>query len=248
MHALDTLEFGAVRSMLAGHCDTPLGESLRVMRVAKSALKQRKSESEKLWLLGERLADAGGIEKKILDSLDGDGSVRDEASADLKAARKKIGATAKRITDKIQSYVSGRSRDLLSDAVFTKRGGRYVVPLKAENRGKIKGIVHDTSSSGQTLFIEPEDVVQLGNLLREAEAAEKAEEERVLRQLSEQVGEVAEEILDGLDAAGELDLVLAKARFGHAAGGCVPTKAGSAEIRLRGARHDQKYAGEHKAC
>ena len=214
-----------------------IGESLRVMRGSRSQLEPQRAELRTLWLLGQRLANIEWLENKLLTSLDGDGSVHDDASPELKAARQMIATTAKRITAKIQSYVSGKSRELLSDAVFTQRGGRYVVPLKAENRGKIKGIVHDTSASGQTVYIEPEDVVQLGNKLREAEALEKSEVQRVLRDLSEAVGDVGDEILDGLEAAAELDLVLAKARYGHQEGGCVPTRSGEASVRLIGARH-----------
>lgn len=302
MHALETLEFDAVLTLLAAHCDTPggealalaleprfddagvwfeiertseacslldkspitlagvkqledaikraakkgtvdgaslwqVGESLRVMRAARTVLQRHSSDLEKLWLLGQRLADVAKLENRLLTSLDGDGTVRDEASTELKAARQKKATTEKRITEKINSYVSGKSRDLLSDAVVTQRSGRYVIPLKAENKGKIKGIVHDTSASGQTVFVEPEDVVALGNELREAEAKERAEEQRVLTELSEEVGERSEEILDGLDAVTELDLVLAKARFGQQNHACLPTKDAAATLNIKRAWH-----------
>ena len=214
-----------------------VGESLRVMRAARSVLHRHSSDCPSLWLLGQRLPDVAKLESRILSSLDGDGTVRDEASADLKTARQKKNATAKKITDKIQSYVTGKSRDLLSDTVVTQRSGRFVVPLKAENKGKIKGIVHDTSASGQTVYIEPEEVVALGNELREAEAREKAEEQRVLQELSIAVGAVAEEVMDGLEAVAELDLVQAKARLGQQNGCCIPTKAGTAFVWLKAARH-----------
>ena len=214
-----------------------VGESLRVMRAARTVLERRKTESPLMWRLGQRLPEVAKLEQRILASLDGDGSVRDEASPELRAARQKKTATERRITDKIQSYVTGKSRDLLSDAVVTQRGGRYVVPLKAENKGKIKGIVHDTSASGQTVYIEPEEVVALGNELREAEAKERAEEQRVLEELSSEVGAVADEVLDGLEAVTELDLVVAKARLGQQNGCCVPTKQGTAFVSLKQARH-----------
>jgi DNA mismatch repair protein MutS2 len=302
MHALETIEFDAVLTLLAGHCDTPggealalalsprfddtgvwfeiertaeacalldkspvslagvkqledaikraakkgtidgaslwqVGESLRVMRSARTILQRQSTELPKLWLLGQRLADVAKLEHRLLNSLDGDGTVRDEASPELKAARQKKLATERRITERINSYVSGKSRDLLSDAVVTQRSGRYVIPLKAENKGKIKGIVHDTSASGQTVFVEPEDVVALGNELREAEAKERTEEQRVLTELSEEVGAVAEEVLDGLDAVTELDLVLAKARFGQQNHACIPTKEATAYLNLKRAWH-----------
>lgn len=212
-----------------------VGSSMRVMRKARKVLDQKRSACPLLWSLGERLPELDRLEDRILTSLDGDGTVRDEASAELKSSRQRALSLAQRATEKVQSYASGRWREYLSDGIVTQRGGRYVVPLKAEHRGKIKGIVHDTSASGQTLFVEPEDVVQIGNDLREAEAKVRAEEERVLRELSEEVGEVAEDVLDGLDAAGELDLVLAKARLS----GCLPTKKGVAFLRMKTARHPQ---------
>ncbi|HXH60401.1 MAG TPA: hypothetical protein VNI20_03495, partial [Fimbriimonadaceae bacterium] len=178
-----------------------VGDSMRVMRAARKVLEARRSACPTLWLLGQRLPELEKIESRILASLDGDGTVRDEASVDLRAARQRSASLAQRATEKVQSYASGKWREYLSDAIVTQRGGRYVVPLRAEHRGKIKGIVHDTSASGQTVYIEPEEVVQIGNDLRESEAKVRAEEERVLSELSEEVGGVAEDVLDGLEAA-----------------------------------------------
>lgn len=216
-----------------------VGESLRVMRAARGTLQKNSDDAPLLWRIGERLADVAKLEARLLASLDGDGTVRDDAAPELRAARQKKNATAKRITEKINSYVSGRTRELLSDAVVTQRSGRYVVPLKAENKGKIKGIVHDTSASGQTIYVEPEEVVALGNDLRQAEAQERAEEQRILAALSAEVGAASPQVLEGLEAVAELDLVFAKARFGHQDRACVPTREGAAYVQLRGAWHPQ---------
>lgn len=233
----DAIKRAAKQAAIDGATLWQVGESLRVMRNARTVLQRKADSLASLWLLGNRLPDVSRLEKRLLDSLDGDGTVRDEASAELKAARQRVAATTKKITEKIHGYLGGKWRELLSDAVVTQRSGRFVVPLKAENRGKIKGIVHDTSASGQTIFVEPEDVVAVGNELREAEAKEKAEVQRVLQDLSESVGAIAPEVLDGLEAVAELDLILAKARMGQESGGCVPTRDGLAFVSLKAARH-----------
>ncbi|MBL8066385.1 MAG: hypothetical protein JNM34_11085, partial [Chthonomonadaceae bacterium] len=302
MHALRTLEWGAVQALLAGHCHTSyaqsealglipsfekeavetligqtregfellgshsinlagvkdverdvkraqkggvldgstlhtVGTSVRSMREAKSILELHAQQFSLLWELGVQLLVESRLETRILSSVDGDGHVGDEASRELASIRQKVALTAKKAQERIQSYVSGRTRDLLSDSVVTTRSGRYVVPLKVENKGKIKGIVHDTSASGSTLYIEPDDVVAIGNELRSLEAAERAEVARILAALSSDVGKVADELIRGLQAAFELDLILAKARMGIELGGVVPEVGEGASVRLHVARH-----------
>ncbi|MCW5937776.1 MAG: endonuclease MutS2 [Fimbriimonadaceae bacterium] len=227
-------EKGAV---LDGEVLYRVGESLRAMRSAGRHIERKAESMPRLSLLAMRLPSHERLEQRLLNSLDGDGTVRDEASISLGELRARKAGAAQRILERVQSYVSGPTRTLLSDPLYTVRDGRYVIPLKAENRGKIRGIVHDTSASGHTIYVEPEDVVALGNALREAEAAERAEIARILAELSEKVGAVGAEIRDGLEAAAELDLVLAKVRFGREAGGCLPTRAQGAFVRVKNARH-----------
>lgn len=214
-----------------------VGVTMRVMRITRGMLTPRQAEFPELWSIARLFVDHERLESRILESVDGDGEVRNEASPHLATLRDRKARAAQRIHQRIQQYVSGRTRELLSDAVFTMRDGRYVIPLKAENRGKIKGIVHDTSGSGQTLYLEPEDVVQLGNQLREAEAAEREEVRRILAALSDKVGQVGEELADGVEALGRLDLVLAKARLGTAMRGCSPQIIEGHYVRLTAARH-----------
>ena len=145
--------------------------------------------------------------------------------------------TAARVIERIQAYTTGRTREYLSDPIYTVRDGRYVIPLKAEHKGKIRGIVHDTSASGQTLFVEPEDVLQLGNALRELEAAEREETHRVLSRLSADVGKIAIDLEASLEVAGRIDLALAVARLAIDDRACVPTLAEGFGIELRAARH-----------
>ena len=213
------------------------GESLAAMRAFHDFLSPKRESAGALWPLAEQLHANAHLERQLLEGLDGSGEVLDVASPVLAGLRRKKRVAAQRVQERIQRYLSGKTRDLLSDPIVTVRDGRYVIPVKAENRGKIKGLVHDTSGSGQTLFVEPEDVQQMGNALREVEAAERDEVVRVLALLSAAVGKDAIPIADGLAAAGELDLVLAKARLGARTGGVVPERRPGHGIVIRGGRH-----------
>lgn len=224
-----------------GTCDGEslfwMGEALRVVRETKASILTRRESSPHLVQLADRLIANQTLEQRLQASLDSDGSVRSEASSSLASARSRKANLGQKIVERINSYLQGKTRDLMSDPVVTQRSGRYVIPLKAENKGKIKGIIHDTSATGATVYLEPEDVVRLGNDLREAEAQERAEVEKVLRALSEKVGEVAETLSDGVEALGSLDLILGRARYGFSYKGSVPRYSEGAFIHIISGRH-----------
>lgn len=214
-----------------------VGTTLAALRTFKVFLNSKKATFPRLWALAEAFTEEKRIEERLLHSLDSDGSVRDEASDSLGEHRRKIRGTNSKITERIQSYTTGKTRELLSDPIYTVRDGRYVIPLKAENRGKIKGIVHDTSSTGATIYLEPEDVLQLGNALREAEAAERQEVARILNELSDLVGTIAGPANIAVEASGQVDLLLAKGRLGFSLKGCMPQPAQGHMLKLEGGRH-----------
>lgn len=177
------------------------------------------------------------LEGELLYSLDGDGSVRDEASPVLADLRVKKRSAQARIVERIQSYTTGRYRDYLSDPIYTMRDGRYVIPLKADHKGKIKGIVHDTSATGSTVFLEPEDVLNAANAARQIEAQEVEEEKRILKVLSSKVGRNADEIVSSMTQLGELDLIFGKARLGAEMRAGVPERVQGHFIEIKGGRH-----------
>lgn len=214
-----------------------IGSALSAMRGMKRYLDSRRGDFPRLWPFVQHAPEAPRLEDSIFASVEGSGEIKDSASPELSRIRQKIRSTQSKIVDRVQSYVSGKAREWLSDPIYTTREGRYVIPLKAEHKGKIRGIVHDSSASGQTVYIEPEDVLQMGNALREAESAEREECERVLTQLSALIGTVAELARDGIESTGELDFVLACARLAYDLRGALPKKWDGHGIALTGARH-----------
>jgi DNA mismatch repair protein MutS2 len=214
-----------------------IAEAMSAMRSLKTFLQQRTIDYPHLAPFGISMPDQPRLEAALIDALDSDGSLKDGASPTLSSIRQRKKSAVSRIQERIQSYVNGKTREWLSDPIYTVRDGRYVIPLKSENRGKIRGIVHDTSASGQTVYLEPEDVLQLGNALKELESSERVEELKILTSLSGKVGAVAIEIAGGIEAASEVDFALAKARLGFAMKASMPERRQKAYLEVRSGRH-----------
>lgn len=214
-----------------------VGSTMSSLRGFRHHMQAKRADFPRLWSYCEWFLEEPKLEGKLLHSLDSDGTVLDGASETLGALRRRIRSTNSQVTERIQSYTTGKHRDLLSDPIYTVRDGRFVIPLKAEHRGKIKGIVHDSSASGQTIYLEPDDVLQLGNRLREAEAAERQEVQRVLNELSDSVRPYAEDISQAIAHAGDVDLILAKGRHGYATKASLPQPSRDATLKIEGGRH-----------
>jgi DNA mismatch repair protein MutS2 len=162
--------------------------------------------------------------------------LRDTASQRLRRLRGELREGRHRVTEELRRLARGSElRDHLQEDFVTERGGRPVLAVRASARGSVKGIVHDSSSSGQTLFVEPFAVVEANNRLSEAASAERAEVARILRELSESAGLRAEELRALVDAAAELDLALARGILSRRWRGAVVARGDAA--RLLGARH-----------
>jgi DNA mismatch repair protein MutS2 len=189
------------------------------------------------------------IERVISDQ----GSVLNSASPKLADLRNKLAAAHDRLRAKLQNIInSGQYAPYLQEALITLRDGRYVIPVRAEYRGRVKGIVHDQSSSGQTVFIEPMATVEINNDIRQMELAEEEEVRRILAELTSLVGEYAEPIVWTVEAVADIDAALARARYAEALRAVAPTLSGfdphrkpRSTIRLFNARHpllDQRTA------
>ncbi|RHW40689.1 endonuclease MutS2 [Neobacillus notoginsengisoli] len=178
------------------------------------------------------------LEQAIKMAIDESGEVLDTASDTLRALRQQLRSNESRVREKLESMIrSSSAQKMLSDAIVTIRNDRFVIPVKQEYRGHYGGIIHDQSSSGQTLFIEPQSIVQLNNQVQEIRVKEQVEIERILAELSAQAAEHSAELLGMTDVLGELDFIFAKARYSRTIKGSKPTMNNEGRIALYKARH-----------
>lgn len=178
------------------------------------------------------------LQHEINDCIDDNGAVLDSASTILRSIRQSLRAEEAKVRQKLESLTRGsNATKMLSDAIVTIRNDRFVIPVKQEYRGHYGGIVHDQSSSGQTLFIEPESVVQANNEIQRLKVKEKAEIERILLELSAKVQEVAHDLFVLVQILGDIDVILAKGKYGQANKCTKPKMNQEGYIRLVRARH-----------
>ena len=183
-------------------------------RALKSTILETGKQFEPLFAHAETIHDLPELEKAIGGALDEQGKVIDAASAQLAQIRRDLTNTHEQLLHKLESLINNpRNAQFLQETLITQRADRYVVPLKTNFKGRIRGIVHDQSTSGATLFIEPLATLELNNRWRELQLAEREEVERVLRSLSEEVGAKADEITRSVDALAALDHAFARARY-----------------------------------
>jgi len=164
--------------------------------------------------LAQRLIAINNLEESIERTIQDDGSVRDEASPALRHVRRELRSAEGdlvRLLERIMERLDPHHR--VSDMSVTVREGRFVIPVRREGRGSVGGIVHGASSSGATLFVEPPAAVEFGNRIRELEAEEREEVERILRELTDNIRPHREALLDSTDALAALDALFARARF-----------------------------------
>lgn len=179
-----------------------------------------------------------GLEKTISQVVNQEGEIRDDASPELKRIRQQIHTLRVRIRDYLQDFIrSGNHQRLLQDVLITERDGRYVVPVKQEYRQEVKGIVHDESASGATVFIEPMAVVEQNNKIRLLQAEENREIERILREISGQVAVYGQELSDNLVILSELDGIFARARMAYRMNAFRPLVNHSGVLELSRAKH-----------
>jgi DNA mismatch repair protein MutS2 len=177
-------------------------------------LKQEPESFPSLRELAEDLPNLQVVEDAIAATIGEDGTVLDSASPKLGRLRAEVRVAFGRLQDKLQNMISSTQYgDSLQEPIITVRGGRYVVPVKASHKRNIRGLVHDQSASGATLYIEPIAIVELNNKWRELQLAEEEEVARILAELSERVGGYAAEIVAGVEALAGLDLAFAMAKY-----------------------------------
>lgn len=197
----------------------------------------------RLAFIAESLNDSPRVIDAIGHVFNENGEIADDASPELARIRRELRIAQQRVMDRLQHFItSSQYAKHLQEPIITQREGRYVVPVRAEAKGRINGIVHDASASGATLFIEPFAVVELGNRVRELTIQEQREIDRILRELTDLVGAFADDIDYTVEALAQLDLAFAKAKYAAQLQAVAPViDAGSREqpayLELINARH-----------
>ena len=178
------------------------------------------------------------LEEKIETAILSDGEMSDNASPELKRIRRQIKAQDARVREKLDAMLHSASyKDSLQEAIVTQRNGRFVVPVKSERRGEVQGMVHDTSGSGATVFIEPAFIVEANNEIKVLESKERDEIDRILTELSAEAGEFYDSIKRSYESAVALNVIFAKAQLAYSMRATKPILNTQGEIELKKARH-----------
>ena len=220
----------------------------RNLRRAFNRLPEVEARFPHLLEFAAHLIEIPNLEADIGRAIGPRGDVLDTASPDLGKIRRDVRVAQSRLMERLNSLVTGgKYASVLQDSIVTTRDGRYVIPVRAEARASVPGVVHDTSASGQTLFIEPLEIVDLNNRWREKQLDEQHEIERILDSLSGKVGDRADAIVSSVEAAAAFDLAMAKARLAFAMrahrptvwhpGDSIPEGHATKRLSLRRARH-----------
>lgn len=216
-------------------------EILYNLQIARHASNFLKSDLPPLKRI-QGLADVISVHKSLEEEIDrcilSEDQIADSASSELGSIRRKIGLQNEAIRNKMNSILaSADNKTLLQDSLVTMRQGRCVIPVKQEHKNKFPGIVHDQSSTGATLFIEPQVIVNLNNELRELELAEKKEIYRILAELSASVAVVGQEIINNQQILIELDFLFAKGKLSARMNAEEPAINETGDVEIRQGRH-----------
>lgn len=208
-------------------------------------MKKHAVDDSWLSLTAYGLVDLPQLLEDLRRAVDWDGNVLDTASTELRSLRRKIETSESRLRSKLDSMIKSSSmQKYLQEPLVTQREGRFCLPVKSECRGQVPGVVHDQSSSGATLFIEPLSVVDFSNEMSSLRHQEEDEIKRILRDLSGRIGSHSEELAMALDAAGKIDFAFAKAKLGLAMKGTPPEIRRDGRLILNNARHPLLQAKE----
>ena len=232
------LKLAQIGSTLSAKAILQIADAMKASRLVRSALVTDREDTPLLTELSSRLYANRRLEEDIFDAILSEDEISDHASSELNDIRRHIRVLNDRIRDKLNSIVRSPSTvKYLMDAIITMRNGRYVVPVKAECRANVPGIVHDQSGTGSTLFIEPMSVVEAGNELKQWAVKEKNEIERILAAFSAQISPDAELIGDSLENLAEIDMIFARAALGRSMNAVPPKLNEEGRVNLIRARH-----------
>lgn len=215
-----------------------IGETLRVVRAVGEWKTNSDSGSESaLDFYFENLVPNKFLEDKIFFCIKNEDELNDNASPALSEIRRKISSCVSNIRSRLDKIVRSQSAKYLQENIVTQRDGRYVVPVKSEYRSEVSGLVHDTSASGATLFIEPMAVVEINNEIKVLQAKEKAEIDRILSELSSIAADFADATARSYSMLVTINLIFAKAKLGYRMRATIPNINDERYVSLKNARH-----------
>lgn len=231
-----------IGSMLHPDEFVEIASTIRASRILKTFLGELVEEEDVslpiLQEYGENLNPPTELYRIITSAISENGDVLDSASEKLRSLRTQIRSLEGRVREKLENIIrSSSAQKMLSDAIITIRNDRFVIPVKQEYRSHFGGMVHDQSSSGQTLFIEPQSIVQLNNELHQTKMKEQGEIQRILTELSTKTATYSEELKQLVSILRELDFMFTKAKFGASMKATKPMMNNDGVIRLFRARH-----------
>lgn len=246
-----SVSFGSVKDIRGSLNRLEIGSSLGIMEIlsvcallentsrVKAYSRGARSDlpSDSLDSMFEQLAPLTPLSSEIRRCILSEDEISDDASPALRQVRRNMKVTNDRIHTQLSGLVNGNARTYLQDSVITMRNGRYCIPIKAEYKGQVPGMIHDQSSTGSTLFIEPMAVVKLNNDMRELELQEQKEIEIILAGLSEQIAEEREAIALNLELMVQLDFIFARAGLAMDMNGSEPVFNEEGRVLLKKARH-----------
>ena len=232
------LRLAEIGSTLSPKALLDVAETYKASRIVRAALVTEREDTPYLTELGSRLTTNRNLEEEIFNAILSEEEIADRASAELYEIRRHIRLVNERVRDKLNAIVrSSETQKYLQDAIVTMRNGRYVVPVKAECRQSVPGIVHDQSATGSTLFIEPMALVEAGNELKQWSLKERQEIDRILAEFTARVAPDAPMLRVNLDILGEADLIFAKAALARAMHAAPPKINERGSVNLIRARH-----------
>lgn len=215
-----------------------IAQLLRAARTVKEMLMTDREDVQLLSGLAMGLSELRQIERDISNAIISEDEIADQASPELASIRRKKRSCNDRVRERLNSLIhSATYQKYLQEAIITVRADRYVLPVRQEYRSMVPGIVHDQSSSGATIFIEPMSVVEIGNELKQLTAAEKVEIDRILLSLSAQIAPEAQSIENNIQILSKIDFIFAKGLLGQQMEAVTPRMNAEGRLDIRQGRH-----------
>ena len=232
------LKLAQIGGMLSPRSLLDVAACMRAARAARDAIVTDRENTPNLRAAASRLSTFRALEQEITNAILSEEEISDHASPELFSIRRHIRQCNERVREKLNAMIhSSAYQKFLQEPIITMRGDRYVLPVKQEYRQSVPGLVHDQSATGATVFVEPMAVLEIGNDLKQWQAKEKAEIERILQSLSARIAPEAEALQNNLDVLARLDFAFAKAALSRQMYGSAPRINEEGYVRIVRGRH-----------